>query len=421
MTITEKIIARHCDRKAVSPGETIFVRCDIAMGSEIIFPQVNNLISDLGWKDHILQDRVALINGHLVSTKEAAAGTLVAMMDKFASQMKIERYYQAGKSGDCQSLLGSQGLIGPGELGVGSDQHFTTYGALGALATGVGGVDLAMIWTTGETWLTVPGSARITLTGRLKPGVISKDLAFHILGTLGAEKVHGMALEFIGDGLEQLSIHDRFMLCNLTVETGARFAIMPVDNITREYLLSTKYQKDVQPVIADPDAEYAMEFTFDLGEVVPMVATPYMPTSVMRVDELQEISVDQVVIGSCTSGRIEDFRMIAKLLENHELSHRVRLGLFPSSHQTVRDIVDEGLALFFTRKGASISPPSCQPCLGSGPSLLGENEIGIYTTNRNYRGRHGPASAKVFLAGPLVAIASAITGVITDPRELLSN
>jgi 3-isopropylmalate/(R)-2-methylmalate dehydratase large subunit len=278
-----------------------------------------------------------------------------------------------------------------------------------------------MIWTTGETWMTVPQSVCIRLTGRFKKGVIAKDLAFHILGTLGPETVHGMALEFIGDGLEQISIHDRFMMCNLSVETGAKFAIMPVDNVTRQYLQSTNYPKDIAPVVSDSDTEYAMEFAFDLGEVVPMVAAPYMPTAVMTVASLQEIPVDQVVIGSCTSGRIEDFRLVAGLLENHELSHRVRLGLFPSSHQAVRDIVDEGLALFFTRKGASISPPSCQPCLGSGPSLLGENEIGIYTTNRNYRGRHGPASAKVFLSGPLVATASAITGVITDPRELLSD
>jgi len=216
-------------------------------------------------------------------------------------------------------------------------------------------------------------------------------------------------------------MHERFMLCNFAVETGAKFALMPVDNVVREYLAQNNFQRDITVVSPDPDAEYAHRYSFDLGEIVPMIAVPYMPSSVMKVESLKEVMVDQVVIGSCTSGRIEDFRMVAKLLEKHEVSHRVRLGLFPSSHQTVRDIVDEDLALFFTRKGASISPPSCQPCLGSGPSLLGENEVGIYTTNRNYRGRHGPLSAKVFLAGPLVAAASAITGTITDPRELLTR
>ncbi len=391
------------------------------MGSEIVFPQVNNLIADLGWKDRIQQDRIALINGHLVSTREAAAETLVAIMDRFAAQMKINSYYQAGKSGDCQSLLGSQRMVGPGDLVVGSDQHFTTYGALGALATGVGGVDLAMIWTTGETWISVPQSVQIHLTGRFKPAVIAKDLAFHILGALGPDTVHGMSIEFIGDGLKQLSMQDRFMICNLVVETGAKFVLMPVDEIARQYLKSIEFPREVNPVKADPDAEYALEFAFDLGSIVPMVAAPYMPTSAMTVESLQEIPIDQVVIGSCTSGRIEDFRMVANLFEKHEISHQVRTGLYPSSHQTVREIVDEGLALLFTRRGASISPPSCQPCLGSGPALLGENEIGIYTTNRNYRGRHGPSSAKVFLAGPLVAAASAITGVITDPREFLTK
>lgn len=419
MTIVEKIIARHSQRKSVNAGETLFVNCDLAMGSEIIFNHINELIAELGAKSRILHDRIALINGHLVSTREAAAGTLVAQMDRFAQQMNIVRYYQAGKSGDCQSLLGVHGLIGPGDFVVGSDQHFTTYGALGAFAAGVGGVDLAMIWTTGETWITVPRSVRIHLSGRLKPAVTAKDLALHILGVLGADKVQGMALEFSGDALEQLGIYDRFMLCNMISETGAMSAVMPVDNISREFLNSSHYAGEISATEADPDAEYEQDFEFDLGNIVPMVATPYMPTLTVSIESLPEIPVDQVVIGSCTSGRIEDFRLVAKLLEKYDIANGVRTGLYPASHQAVRDLVEEDLALFFTRKGASISPPSCQPCLGAGPSLLGENETGVYTTNRNYRGRHGPASSRVFLAGPLAAAASAIAGVITDPREFL--
>lgn len=419
MTISEKIIAAHAGRKRVEAGETLFVRCDLAMGSEIIFPQVLDSLAELGWNDRIVRDRIALVNGHLVATREAAAGTLVAALDRFAAQHKIVHYFQAGRSGDCQTLLADHGMVGPGDFIVGSDQHFTTYGAVGALATGVGGVDLAVIWTTGATWLTVPPTARITLLGRLRPGVTPKDLALYLLNRLGTESVREMALEIGGDGLEALSMPDRFMICNLAVETGAKFTWMPVDETVRRYLLAAGYSRAPGDPRSDPETEYATELTLDLGEVVPMVAAPYLPTAGIPASALSEVNVDQVLIGSCTNGRIEDFRLVGGLLEKRDIFPGMRLGLYPASHQAVRDIVDEGLAMLFTRRGASISPPSCQPCLGSGPSLLGEGEVGLYTTNRNYRGRHGPPSARVFLAGPLVAAASAITGVITDPREFL--
>lgn len=416
MTVAEKIIAAHSGRARVEAGETLFVRCDLAMGSEIIFPQILNTLNELGWSGKMERDCVAIVNGHLVSTREAAAGTLVAALDRFAVEYKVERYYQAGRFGDCQSLLADQGIIGPGDLVVGSDQHFTTYGALGALATGVGGVDLATIWTTGRTWLTVPRSVKIIVNGRLNSNVTPKDFALYLLSVLGLQSVRECALEFSGDALESFSMADRFMICNLAVETGAKFAWIPVDKITRAYLEHIPRRK-YSEVTPDIDTEYAAEFEFDLAEIKPMVALPYLPTQAVPAETLNDIHVHQVLIGSCTNGKIEDFRMVASLLKKHDLFHEMRLGLYPASHQAVRDIVDEDLALLFTKRGATISPPSCQPCLGSGPSLLSEDEVGLYTTNRNYRGRHGPASAKVYLTSPLVATASAITGVITDPRE----
>jgi len=418
VTVAEKIIAAHCGKARVEAGETLFVRCDLAMGSEIIFPQILNTLNELGWSGKIERDCIAVVNGHLVSTREAAAGTLVAALDRFATEYKIERYYQAGRSGDCQSLLADQGVIRPGELVVGSDQHFTTYGALGALATGVGGVDLATIWTTGKTWLTVPPSVKIIVNGRLKEHVLPKDFALHLLNILGTQLVREHSLEFSGDALKTLTMADRFMICNLCVETGAKFAWMPVDRVTKEYL-ATASPKKYSPVEPDREANYTAEYVIDLADVKPMVALPYLPTQGVPAETLSDVKVHQVLIGSCTNGRIEDFRLVAALLEHHEVQREMRLGLYPSSHQAVRDIVDEDLALLFTKRGALISPPSCQPCLGSGPSLLSEDEVGLYTTNRNYRGRHGPMSAKVYLTSPLVATASAITGVITDPRELL--
>jgi len=418
VTVAEKIIAAHVGRPNVAPGETLLVPCDLAVGSEIIFPQILITLNELGWNKSVLSDKIAVVNGHLVPTREAAAGTLVAALDRFATQHFIQRYYQAGRSGDCQSLLAEQGVIKPGQLVVGSDQHFTTYGAVGALATGVGGIDLASIWTTGKTWLTVPLSARVILHGKLLPHVKSKDLALNLLALLGTESVRDCSIEFSGDGLKHLTMPDRFTICNLMIETGAQFSWMPVDDTTRTYLARID-DSLYDAITPDPDACYSAEYHVEMNLVPPMIAKPWRPTEAIPVDEAGVITVNQVIIGSCTNGRIEDFRMVAAMLKNREIHEGVRLGLYPSSHQAVRDMVDDELALFFTRRGASISPPSCQPCLGSGPSLLGEGEVGLYTTNRNYRGRHGPESAKVYLCGPLVATASAITGVITNPREFI--
>jgi 3-isopropylmalate/(R)-2-methylmalate dehydratase large subunit len=419
MTFTEKVIAAYAGRKFVAPRETHFVRSELAMGSEIIFPQIAESLAGLKWNGRIDREKIALINGHLVSTREAAAGTLVAALDKFAGQHQIEQYFQAGRSGDCQSLLADQGLIRPGSLVVGSDQHFTAYGALGALATGVGSVDLASAWTTGYIWMTVPQSVKINLTGELRHAVTPKDLALHMLSHFGTTTLRETAVEFYGDGLERLSMSDRYMLCNMMVETGVQFAVMPVDQITREFYASLQIDLPDRIIAADSDAAYNGEFTFDLGEVLPMVALPYLPTEGVPVEKMTEIEVHQVIIGSCTNGRIEDFRLAAEILNKHEVFPGLKLGMYPSTNLTVRQLVDEGLAMLFTRRGAMISPPSCQACLGAGSSVLGENEVGVYTINRNYKGRHGPASAKVFLSGPLVAAASAVAGVITDPREFL--
>lgn len=418
MTVAEIIIARRAGRKRVEPGEVLLVQCDIAMGSEIIFPQILTTLNDLGWSGAVKLEKIAAANGHLVSTREAAAGTLVMALDRFALQYGVERYFQVGRDGDCQTLLGEKGIISPGSLVVGSDQHFTTYGALGSLATGVGGVDLATIWTTGATWMIVPKTVKVLLVGRLRPYATPKDLALTLLSILGTERARECAIEFGGDALPSLGMPDRFMLCNLAVETGAKFAWMPVDTVTKQYL--SRHGVDSNASIRpDPDACYHSTVEIDLDGVVPMASPPYLPTNGVPITDIGPIPVNQVLVGTCTNGRIEDFRQVATLLNSHDLHEGVRLGLYPASHQAVRDIVEEDLALLFTRRGASISPPSCQACLGSGPSLLGENEVGIYTTNRNYRGRHGPPSAKVYLAGPLAATASAITGYLTDPRELL--
>lgn len=418
MTAVEKIIAAHCRKKEVYPGDTLFVKPDLAVGSEIIFPQVLRYLRDLGCDNQVNPEQIALINGHLIPTKDAAAGTLVQLLDKFAVENEITNYFQAGRSGPCQTLLAVHGLVTPGKFVVGSDQHMTTYGALGALATGVGGVDLAAVWTTGETWFKVPETAHIRLSGRLAGMVTPKDLTLHILALLGPSGCSDLAVEIDGPALAELDMNARFTLANMMAESGAKFVYLPCDEVVMQYLHRNGQGSSVTHTTSDPGTDYTWQKEIDLAEVVPMVASPYLPTNGIPARDAGEIVVHQVIIGGCTNGEIEDFRMVAELLENRNISEDVKFNLYPATHQVIRDMLDEGLGLFFTGKNASISPPSCQPCLGSGSSMIGENEVGLYTTNRNYRGRHGSLSAKVYLSGPLVAAASAITGIITDPRDL---
>lgn len=418
MTYCEAIIAHRLQLNRVTPGETYFIPCDLAIGSELIFPHILNNLRALG--DHLSSDtpHIALINGHLVPTREAAAGTLVTMMDRFAKSHPSARYFQAGRSGSCQFLLAERGLVKPGDIVVGSDLRTTSYGAIGALAMGVGGADLAGAWVTGKIWLTVPISVRIQLVGTLPPYCTIKDLAFWIFTQLKDYILEGRAVEFCGPGVHNLSIYQRLVLCNLMAETGARFVYFPPDEVTFQFL--TTINPDISLLdLPSPDRDgYQGEYTIYLDEIVPMVALPYDPTQCIPARDVKTVKVDAVVIGSCTNGDIEDFRQVARILEHNEIATGVRLGLFPSTYQTIRQIIEEDLELLFTAKGASLAPPSCQPCLGSGPSLIGPQEVGVYTTNRNYRGRHGPPSARIYLSGHLVAIASAITGYITDPRDL---
>ncbi|MBM3329488.1 MAG: 3-isopropylmalate dehydratase large subunit [Calditrichaeota bacterium] len=418
MSAVRHILVCHSGRKSVEPGETLLFRHDLAVGSEIIFPHILAYLRELGGSERIDPGRLALVNGHLVPTKEAAAGTLVAAMDRFAREQKVGHYFQAGRSGGCQTLLAAQGLIQPGDLVIGSDLHFTTYGALGAVATAVGGVDLATAWVTGSVWLRVPEAVRVVLTGRLPAYCTVKDLALTILTGIGPDAAQGRAIEFDGDGLDSLDVEDRFVIANLAAETGAFTVWIPPDRQTTAYLSAFGLPSNLPELPPPTEREYAVDYGFDLGSIEPMAALPHFPCHAVRVRSLPEVRVNQVIIGSCTGGRFEDFLPVVRLLESYTIAPSMRLGLYPATHGAIRRIVEEELALFFTRHGASIAPPSCQPCLGSGPSLIGEGEVGVYTTNRNYRGRHGPPDAQIYLAGSLVAAATAIAGVLIDPRDL---
>lgn len=417
MTIAEKIIANCSGRHAVEPGETLFVRHNLAIGTEIVFPHVLKLMKELNLDILHHADRMAIVNGHLTSAKEAAVGTLVNLLDEFAQKQKVENYFHAGSAGNCQTLLAGKGLINQGDLVIGSDIHTTTYGALGALATGIGGIDLATAWMTGEVWLTVPSSIKLTLTGQLPEYATVKDLAIHITSQLGMETASRKSVEIVGVGLKGLSMDERFILCNMIAECGAKFVWVEPDEVTQQ-LLGDAGLDTTAAVERDSDGTYVAEMEIDLNDIVPMVALPFSPLNGIPARDVGDVEVNQVIIGSCTGGSMEDIHAASILLKKHKIPISMRLLIFPSCHQVVRDMLEEELVILLTQLGARISPPSCVPCIGRGPTLLEADQVGVYTTNRNYLGRYGPETAQVYLSGPLVAAASAITGKITDPRDL---
>ncbi len=417
MTIAEKIIANCSGRQAVEPGETLFVRYNLAIGTEIVFPQVLKLMNELNLNSLNHPDRMAIVNGHLTQAKEAAVGTLVQLLDDFALKHKVPNYFQAGSAGNCQTLLADKGLIKQGDLVIGSDIHTTTYGALGALATGIGGIDLAVAWMTGEVWLTVPSSIKLTLSGKLQDYATVKDLSLFVISKLGMDGATRKSVEIVGPGLRGINMDQRFILCNMIAESGAEFVWAEPDDVTGK-LLSDAGLDTATGIAHDPNGSYSSEIEIDLSDVEPMVALPFSPVNCIPAREVGDVDVNQVIIGSCTGGSMEDIVVASKLLRGYKLPNSMRLLIFPSCHQVIREMLSEELVILLTEKGARIASPSCVSCIGSGPTLLEANQVGVYTTNRNYQGRYGPETAKVYLSGPLVAAASAITGKITDPRDL---
>jgi 3-isopropylmalate/(R)-2-methylmalate dehydratase large subunit len=417
MTIAEKIIAHRSGQHIVQAEDRTSVRYTLAVGTETVFSKANNSSQELQ-HDNIDFNRMVIINGHLISTADAAEGTSIAILDKFSQNAKITKYYQAGKSGNCQTLLSDKGLIKSGDFIISNDPHIATYGALGALATHVSKSDLVNAWNTGEIRLTIPHSIRIQLQGKLSPFTTIKDLSLHILSLLGADEASGLSIEIDGSGLHGLSIEQRFALCNMIVETGAMFVWVKPDEFTKQFLNPTGETESQTEWEPDPDASYTATYKIDLESIVPMAATPHSPFNGVPVRSVDEVNVDQIIIGGCNGGTIEDFRQAAELLRNRKITHGVKLMFFPPSHRVLRELVEEELILFFSEHGIQISPPSCSQCAGHGLSRLGNHQVGLYTTNQNYRGHYGNDSTQVYLTGTLVATASAITGKITDPRDL---
>ncbi len=416
-TMAEKILAKAAGKKEVFPGELINARIDMALGNDITAPVAISEFGKIGVKRVFDKERIALIPDHFTPNKDIQSAEQVKLMRRFARQQEIVHYYEVGRMGVEHALLPELGLVLPGEVVVGADSHTCTYGALGAFATGVGSTDLAAVMATGELWFKVPPTIRIVFQGRLSPWVSGKDLILYTIGQLGVDGARYAALEFTGPVISELNMDARFSISNMAIEAGAKAGLIPPDDVTRQYL-EGRASRSYEIVLGDEDAPVLQEFNWDVENLEPQVSAPFSPANARPVSHVAGTEIDQVVIGSCTNGRIEDLRQAAALLKGRKVHPRVRLIIIPATQAVYLQAMREGLLEIFAEAEAAISTPTCGPCLGGHMGILAEGEVAVATTNRNFVGRMGHRQSQVYLAGPAVAAASAVAGVIAHPREL---
>lgn len=417
MTITEKIFAYHAGKDQVRAGDLLYARLDLVMGTDVTVALAADVFSQIGAEEVFDREKVALVNDHFVPAKDIQAAGLSKTMREFAAKYGVKNYFEVGRSGICHCIVPDSGLVVPGDLVVGADSHTCTYGAVGAFATGVGSTDMAVSWALGENWFKVPASIKVVYTGKLPDMIGGKDLILHTIGKLGVEGALYCALEFTGEVIEELPLSDRFTICNMAIEAGAKGGIVEADQKVFDYVRA-RTNREYHAYRSDADAEYADVLEIDVSDLEPQVALPYLPSNVKPISQIGPVRLDQVVIGSCTNGRIEDFRAAASVIAGKQVAPQVRLIVIPSTQDVYLQMIAEGLLTTFVEAGATISPPTCGPCIGGHMGILAENEVGLYTTNRNFKGRNGHPSSKVYLSSPYVAAASALTGKITDPRHI---
>ena len=417
MTMTQKILARCAGLERVEAGQLIEGKLGLVLGNDITTPVAITEFQKAGLSSVFDRDRIAIVLDHSTPCKDIKSAQLCAVCREFAKVHNITHFYDVGRMGIEHALLPEQGLTAPGEVIIGADSHTCTYGALGAFSTGVGSTDMAAGMATGLAWFKVPSAIRVTLTGRLGRYVSGKDVILHLIGMIGVDGALYQSLEFVGEGVASLEMDDRFTICNMAIEAGAKNGIFPVDGKTKEYLTG-RVDRPWQAVEADPDAEYTREITIDLSALRPKVAFPHLPSNTKTVDEAAGKPIQQVVIGSCTNGRLKDLREAAEILRGHKVADGVRCIVIPATQQIYLDAMAEGLVADFIQAGAVVSTPTCGPCLGGHMGVLSDGEWAISTTNRNFVGRMGPTSSMIILASPAVAAASAVTGMVTDPASL---
>ncbi len=416
MTLSQKILAAHAGFKEVKAGQLINSEIDLALANDITGPVAVKEFKKTGANQVFDSKKIAFVMDHFAPNKDIKSAQQCKICREFANEQNIENFFDVGKMGIEHALLPEQGLVGAGDLVIGADSHTCTYGALGAFSTGVGSTDMCAAMLSGECWFKVPSAIRFSLKGKPAKFICGKDIILHIIGLIGVDGALYKSMEFTGESVKYLSIDDRFTICNMAIEAGAKNGIFPVDEITLGYL-NNRFKREVRIYKPDADAEYEKTFEIDLSKLKPTVAFPHLPENTKT--DWDEIAIDQVIIGSCTNGRISDLRIAAEILKGRKIAKNVRTIIIPATNEIYLQAIREGLAEIFINAGAVISTPTCGPCLGGHMGILAENEKTVSTTNRNFVGRMGHVSSEVYLASPYVAAASAVTGRLTSPEELL--
>lgn len=412
MTMSQKILAKHAGLDSVKEGQLIKAKLDMVLGNDITSPVAINEFNKAGFTSVFNKEKISLVMDHFTPNKDIKAATQCKQCREFAGKYDILNYYDVGEMGIEHALLPEKGLIAPGELCIGADSHTCTYGALGAFSTGVGSTDMCAGMATGEAWFKVPGAIRFNLTGKLNKYVSGKDVILHIIGMIGVDGALYKSMEFTGEGLKSLSIDDRLTIANMAIEAGAKNGIFEVDDITLDYV-KERVNRPFEYFTADEDAVYSQVIDIDLSTVKQTVAFPHLPENTKTIDEIKDdVVIDQVVIGSCTNGRISDMRIAAEILKGKHVAKNVRCIVIPGTQKIYLECIKEGLAEIFVEAGCVFSTPTCGPCLGGHMGILAAGERAVSTTNRNFVGRMGHVDSEVYLASPAVAAASAVAGKI---------
>lgn len=418
MTMTQKILAAHAGLDSVSAGQLIEADLDLVLGNDITSPVAIHEIDKMKVEGVFNKDKIALVMDHFAPNKDIKSAEHCKCVREFACKNEITNYFDVGKMGIEHALLPEQGLTVAGDVIIGADSHTCTYGALGAFSTGVGSTDMAAGMATGKAWFKVPFAIKFNIVGKPAEWISGKDVILHIIGMIGVDGALYKSMEFVGDGLKYLSMDDRFTIANMAIEAGGKNGIFPVDDLTREYMKEHS-KRPFTEYEADSDAEYDEEYTIDLSTLKSTVSFPHLPDNTRTIDEVGDVKIDQVVIGSCTNGRMDDLRIAAKILEGKKVADGIRVIVIPATQKIYLQAMEEGLLKTFIEAGAIVSTPTCGPCLGGYMGVLAEGERCVSTTNRNFVGRMGHVDSEVYLASPAVAAASAITGKISGPKDVM--
>ncbi len=418
MTMTQKILAAHAGLPSVEAGQLIMAKLDLVLGNDITSPVAINEFEKNGFGKVFDNTKIAMVMDHFVPNKDIKAAQQTKQCRTFAKSFNITNYYDVGEMGIEHALIPEKGLAAPGDCIIGADSHTCTYGALGAFSTGIGSTDMAAGMATGKAWFKVPSAIKFTLTGALQKGVSGKDVILYIIGMIGVDGALYRSMEFTGEGLHSLSMDDRLAMANMAIEAGAKNGIFEVDDKTLEYV-NGRVNREFTVYKADEDAVYDEEYVINLSEIVSTVACPHLPENTRPASELTDIVPDQVVIGSCTNGRISDMEAAANILKGKKVAKDIRCIVIPATQSVYKECIKRGYMDIFIDAGCAVSTPTCGPCLGGYMGILADDEIAVATTNRNFVGRMGAKSSKIYLASPEVAAATAVVGHIVDPKEVM--